>query len=132
MQAISESGLLCSSNGALASLMFFIGVYARPVFSSWRTRWRWEKVPRSVSWPVSRMWTPSVSSEEEASASAGPKSVRLSSSASIRRRSDRRGGGAGQFAGRRGGHRRVFVVARLHLRPQILERRRHALLALGG
>ena len=72
MQAISESGLLCSSNGAFASFRFCIGVYSRPVFSSWRTRWRWEKVPRSVSWPVSRMWTPSVSSELKASASAWP------------------------------------------------------------
>ena len=31
---------------------------AGPVFSSWRTRWRWEKVPRSVSCPVRRMWIP--------------------------------------------------------------------------
>ena len=34
------------------------------------TRWRWLKVPRSVSWPVSRSGTPCASSDANASASA--------------------------------------------------------------
>ena len=41
-------------------------------------------MPRSVSWPVSRMWVPSVSSEAKASASAWPNSISPSSSFSIR------------------------------------------------
>ena len=41
-----------------------------PVLGSCRTRWRWLKVPRSVSWPVRRIGMPSVSSEAKASASA--------------------------------------------------------------
>jgi hypothetical protein len=31
----------------------WIGVYVSPVSTSWRTSWRCENVPRSVSWPVS-------------------------------------------------------------------------------
>ncbi len=41
-----------------------------PVLGSCRTRWRWLKVPRSVSWPVRRIGMPSVSSEAKASSSA--------------------------------------------------------------
>ena len=46
-----------------------------------------EKVPRSVSWPVSRMWVPSVSSDAKASASAWPNSIGPSSRISSRRSS---------------------------------------------
>ncbi len=42
---------------------------------------------------------------------------------------DRRAGGAVELAGA-GGDRRVLVLARLHLRPQVLQRRRHLGLAL--
>ena len=41
-----------------------------PVSASWSTRWRWLNVPRSVSWPVRRIGTPSASSEANASDSA--------------------------------------------------------------
>ena len=41
-------------------------------------------MPRSVSWPVKRMWTPSVSSEASASDSAWPNSIPPSSIASSR------------------------------------------------
>ena len=37
--------------------------------------WRWEKVPRSTSWPVRRIGTPSVSSEAKASDSACAQSI---------------------------------------------------------
>ena len=38
---------------------------ARPFSASCRTRWRCEKVPRSVSWPVSRTGMPSTSERRE-------------------------------------------------------------------
>ena len=52
-----------------------------PVSASWRTRCRCENVPRSVSWPVSRIGIPSTSSVENASASAWPQSMPPSSRA---------------------------------------------------
>ena len=64
-----------------------IGVSISPVWTSWRTRWRCEKVPRSVSWPVSLTGTPSTSSDAKASASAWPQSIPPSSSAARRRSS---------------------------------------------
>ena len=39
------------------------------------TAWRWEKVPRRVSWPVSRTFDPSSSSEPMASASPSAQSI---------------------------------------------------------
>ena len=60
---------------------------ARRSATSWRTRWRCENVPRSVSWPVSRTGMPSTSSEANASASAWPQSIPPSSSAARRRSS---------------------------------------------
>ena len=162
-----RAGCCGARRGPSRRSRFCIGVYLRPVFSSWRTRWRWEKVPRSVSWPVRRMWTPSVSSEPKASASAWPKSMPPFSSASTRLSSGRRSlrwtlkpsgvsssslfrcaqllGGdarcrpAGWRCGRAvrrcwwcAGHRRVLVLARLHLLAQLLQRRRHLLFALLG
>ena len=53
--------------------------YVSPVSASWRTRWRCEKVPRSVSWPVSRIGIPSTSRLANASASAWPQSMPPSS-----------------------------------------------------
>ena len=41
-----------------------------PVFASCSTMWRWLNVPRSTSWPVMRIGTPSTSSEANASALA--------------------------------------------------------------
>ena len=55
---------------------------ARRCRASWRTRWRCENVPRSVSWPVSRIGMPSTSRLANASASAWPQSIPPSSSAS--------------------------------------------------
>ena len=49
--------------------------------------WRWENVPRSASWPVSRTGTPSVSSEANASVSAWAQSMPPSSPSAVRRRS---------------------------------------------
>src|ERR671939_109600 len=58
-----------------------------PVLTSWRTRWRWENVPRSESWPVRRTGVPSLSSEANASASAWAQSMPPSGSTVSRRRS---------------------------------------------
>src|SRR5271166_5186247 len=55
MQASSDSGLLCSSSGALASRRCWIGEKVWPLTESWSTMWRWLNVPRSVSWPVRRL-----------------------------------------------------------------------------
>ena len=63
MQAISLSGELCSSIGASAPASDWIGDTRWPVLASWSTRWRWENVPRSTSWPVRRTGVPSVSSD---------------------------------------------------------------------
>ena len=60
---------------------------ARRSPTSCRTRCRCENVPRSVSWPVSRIGMPSTSSVANASASAWPQSMPPSSSASRRRSS---------------------------------------------
>ena len=60
---------------------------SRRCSTSWRTAWRCEKVPRSVSWPVRRIGMPSTSSDANASASAWPQSIPPSSSASRRRSS---------------------------------------------
>ena len=49
--------------------------------------WRCENVPRSESWPVSRIGVPSVTSDAIASASAWPQSMRPPSSSALRRRS---------------------------------------------
>ena len=89
MQASSESGLLCSSNGASASGRLWIGQTVWPVLASCSTMWRWLKVPRSVSWPVSRIGVPSVSSEANASASACAQSMprRVGAPSASRRRS---------------------------------------------
>ena len=43
---------------------------------------------------------------------------------------DRGAGAAVELAGAGGGHGRVFVLAQLHLLAQVLERRRHLLVAL--
>ncbi len=92
MHASSESGLLCSSSGASASGRFWIGHTVWPVLASCSTMWRWLNVPRSVSCPVRRSGTPSVSSDANASASACAQSMfgsdaALSASASWRRSS---------------------------------------------
>ncbi len=58
-----------------------------PFLASWRTRWRWLNVPRSASWPVRRIGTPSASSEANASASAWAQSMPPSAPTASRRRS---------------------------------------------
>ena len=85
--AISLSGELCSSNGASAPGRFWIGQIVWPVLASCRTRWRWENVPRSTSWPVRRTGVPSVSSEAKASDSACAQSMPPSAPSASRRRS---------------------------------------------
>ena len=60
---------------------------ARRCATSCSTRCRWLKVPRSVSWPVSRIGTPSVRSEASASASACAQSMPPSGPSAARRRS---------------------------------------------
>ena len=54
---------------------YWIGQIVWPVLASCRTMWRWENVPRSTSWPVRRIGTPSVSSEAKASDSACAQSM---------------------------------------------------------
>src|SRR3984893_7020530 len=83
--AYSDSGLLCSSNVALAPTRCWIGAHVFPVRGSWKTRWRWVKVPRSVSWPVSRTGMPPVISVAKASSSACAQSISRSASGVFRR-----------------------------------------------
>src|SRR4051812_38490463 len=64
-----------------------MGEIVCPVLASCRTRWRWLKVPRSASWPVSRTGTPSVSNDAKASASACAQSIPPSAPSASRRRS---------------------------------------------
>ncbi len=78
---------MCSSNGASASGSDWIGDTVWPVRASCSTRWRWENVPRSASWPVSRIGTPSVSSDAKASDSACAQSIPPSVPIDSRRRS---------------------------------------------
>ena len=66
---------------------YWIGETRWPVLASCRTRWRWENVPRSASWPVRRIGVPSVSSEAKASASACAQSMPPSAPSASRRRS---------------------------------------------
>ena len=58
-----------------------------PVLASCSTRWRWENVPRSTSWPVRRIGVPSVSSDAKASDSACAQSMPPSAPTASRRRS---------------------------------------------
>ena len=51
--------------------------------------WRWLKVPRTVSWPVSRIGVPSRSSDAKASSSAWPQSIARLVARRARRRAAR-------------------------------------------
>ena len=78
---------MCSSIGASAPGSDWIGEIRWPVLASCSTRWRWENVPRSVSWPVRRIGVPSLSSEAYASDSACAQSMPPFSPTVSRRRS---------------------------------------------
>src|SRR5207249_4340192 len=68
--AFSDSMLSMTRNGAWSPRMLSSGTYRSPVSTSWRTAWRWLKVPRHVSCPLMRTGMPSSSSAPRASASA--------------------------------------------------------------
>ena len=87
MVASSESGLLWISSGAWAPVSRWTGDQVSPVLTSCSTKCRWLKVPRSLSWPVSRIGTPSSSMDPNASASAWPQSMPPGAEMSCRRRS---------------------------------------------
>ena len=57
-------------------------VQRAPVVASWNTAWRWLKVPRSTSSPVSRMRMPSARIDASASSSAAAQSTVRSSGSS--------------------------------------------------
>ena len=73
--ASSVSGELWISKAAFACGMDCSGVNVAPVFGSWRTAWRWLKVPRCTSSPVRRMLTPSPRIDAYASSSAAAQST---------------------------------------------------------
>src|SRR5436309_2303149 len=68
--AFSDSMLSMTRNGAWSPRMLSSGTYRSPVSTSWRTAWRWLKVPRQVSCPLMRTGMPSSRSAPMASASA--------------------------------------------------------------
>ncbi len=86
MTANSESGLSQASKWACFGSSVARGVQVSPVAVSWKTAWRWEKVPRLESWPLTRTGVPSRTSEPKASASAVPQSSGRAPSAIFARR----------------------------------------------
>src|SRR5207244_3947775 len=68
--AFSDSMLSMMRKGAWSPRMLSSGTYWSSVLTSWRTAWRWLKVPRHVSCPLMRTGMPSSSSAPMASASA--------------------------------------------------------------
>ena len=80
-------GLFHTSKRAAALGRCCSGVHVEPFSVSYRTAWRCENVPRSVSCPVRRTSTPSISSDAKASDSACPQSMPPASPIASRRRS---------------------------------------------
>ena len=80
-RVLGERGVVRLERRGRRRLRCLIGACWAPVCASWRTRWRWENVPRSVSWPVRRIGMPSTSRLANASDSAWPQSIPPASSA---------------------------------------------------